>query len=1060
MILRNNNNLMFKILLNSDLNSVKENFKMFLNNYFYENILSNSNFNDEYLILICKLLKNEIFKMNNKNEKFLNEFSIVANILNGLIIKNEIKNYFNFILNDVFEFIENKSDEIKHLSFNINEINDEINKKIKNIENQLKKNKKNNNFDKNIIIDENGIFFDFLLNFNKNYNNDKNTAKLIIEKINNQNKIFNEKYKKDLNSKVLIEILNNNNNDNMKDFIYNQLNELKNDDKIFNSEIFNVINKFTNSDSILNFYQFYFFKIIEIIEKIINKLNENINLIPFSIKIICKIITELMKKKFIGISKIEINSFVAKFFFEILLNQFLSNPNYFCLYDDVIISNTNQQKINILILIINQLISGKFFNSNEFPHFSPFNSFFIEIMPKFFTFFDKLVDINLPDFIKNVISNDEEEIINNENNENNNENNENNNENNNNNNENNENNNENNNNENNNNINNSKIETITSKIETNTSKIETNTIETSTIKENTTKNIEYDYFKENPEETLYHKSICFNLTDLKTIFTIIKNNENKFFSNLNNNKSLENFYKTYQKLSQKIYWEEIINPLIKKDKTKNEISFILITKLDCNEYFNNLNNIKIINKCFSIKEEKINENDKNYENKNIFNNIIKIKNFLCKLLFNFQILKIKDFPETILNQTKLIIKEFKNYLNNENYDFDNKIFCEWHINSLLKMFNNFSNDFIENELYFSLNEEINNKINDYDFECLSLIFDRLNYAKKKIFILNENIKKLNEIQISKKILDFIENAKVEVEIKMKIDEKNKNFIIIIKNEKNKKNEKFKGEKIQCSTIFDFIKKFPNFNYYQQFQDLEIFKLVEEINLSNELNEYYKFCFSMLKKNKLFENIKNSDELEFINHKLQSIILTKIYDKIYPQEMCLEDIKIFQFCMKLNWIEYFHLLNKNNKIFDNFLPKIEFLFKNIENVKNPLKKCEIFSEINKIIYSNILFNANEKYNFDIDEKLPFFLYSIIKTKPIRIYSQIKFIDLFVDEEIKIKKGFGILIAILTCAIEKIKKFSFSDLNNVTENDFINNCNKMIANDNNNENNVNNDVSIIV
>ena len=189
MILRNNNNLMYKILLNSDLNSVKENIKMFLNNYFYENILSNSNFNDEYLILICKLLKNEIFKMNNKNEKILNEFSIVANILNGLIIKNEIKNYFNFILNDVFEFIENKSDEIKNLSFNINEINDEINKKIKNIENQLKKNKKNNNFDKNIIIDENGIFFDFLLNFNKNYNNDKNTAKLIIEKINNQNKI-------------------------------------------------------------------------------------------------------------------------------------------------------------------------------------------------------------------------------------------------------------------------------------------------------------------------------------------------------------------------------------------------------------------------------------------------------------------------------------------------------------------------------------------------------------------------------------------------------------------------------------------------------------------------------------------------------------------------------------------------------------------------------------------------------------------------------------------------------------------------------------------------------
>ena len=34
----------------------------------------------------------------------------------------------------------------------------------------------------------------------------------------------------------------------MKDFIYNQLNELKNDDKIFNNEIINIINNFINSE--------------------------------------------------------------------------------------------------------------------------------------------------------------------------------------------------------------------------------------------------------------------------------------------------------------------------------------------------------------------------------------------------------------------------------------------------------------------------------------------------------------------------------------------------------------------------------------------------------------------------------------------------------------------------------------------------------------------------------------------------------------------------------------------------------------------------------------------
>ena len=959
MILRNDNNLMFKILMNSEINSINDCFKSFLNDYFYENILSTSNFEDEYLIIICKLLKNEIFKINNKNENenFLNvNFSIVANILKGIFIKNDVKNYFNSILNDVFEFIENKSDEIKNLSFNINEINDNINNKIKEIEIQLKKNKKNK-INKEIIFDEeNGIFYDFLMNFYKNSNNNKISSKLIIEKIKNQNKIFDEKYNVNLNSKVLIEILNNTNNDNMKDFIYNQLNNLKNDDNIFiNSEFVDIINKSVHSKSVLNFYQFYFFTIIKIIEIIIDKLNENINLIPFSIKYICKIITELVKKKFIGITKIEINSFISKFFFEILFNEFLSNPKIFYFFDEIIISNSKLPKINIIIKILNQLISGKFYNSKEFPNFSPFNSFFIEIMPKFITFFDKLTEINLPNFIEKIINNEKNE---------------------------------------------------------------------------------YDFFKENSEEIINYKSVCFSLNDLNTIYNIIKINEEKIFDNMNNNKSLENFYKTYKKLSQKIYWDDYINPLIKDDLAKNKLSFFLITKMECNEYFNELNNIKMINKCFSIKEEKNIENN--------FNNIIKIKNFLCKLLFNFQLLKIKDFPEKIFNQTKLIINEFKKFLNYENYDFENKIFYEMNLNSLLKMIDNLPNETIENELYFSLADDIKNKMKNYDFDCLSLIFDRLKYAKKKIICLDDDFKKLNQNQKTKKIFDFVKNEKVEVEIKLKIDENNKNFVILYKNDKNKtKYEKFKGEKIHCSTIFDFITKFPNFNYYHQFQDLDIFNLVEEINLSKELKEYYNYCFSLIQKSKIFEKTKEN-EFEFINFKLKSFIISKLYDKIYPQEMYLEDIKIFQFCMKLNWIENFHLLKEKNKNFDEFLPKINFLFKKLEKIKIPSKKCEIINEIDKIIYLNILLNDPEN-DINIDEKLPFFLYAIIKTKPLRIFSQIKFIDLFIDEEIKDKKGFGMLIAILNCAIKKIKNFSFSDLNNVTEKEFVENCNKIIKND---------------
>ena len=323
-------------------------------------------------------------------------------------------------------------------------------------------------------------------------------------------------------------------------------------------------------------------------------------------------------------------------------------------------------------------------------------------------------------------------------------------------------------------------------------------------------------------------------------------------------------------------------------------------------------------------------------------------------------------------------------------------------------------------------------------------FRSIKIRQKKIICLDDDFKKLNQNQKTKKIFDFVKNEKVEVEIKLKIDENNKNFVILYKNDKNKtKYEKFKGEKIHCSTIFDFITKFPNFNYYHQFQDLDIFNLVEEINLSKELKEYYNYCFSLIQKSKIFEKTKEN-EFEFINFKLKSFIISKLYDKIYPQEMYLEDIKIFQFCMKLNWIENFHLLKEKNKNFDEFLPKINFLFKKLEKIKIPSKKCEIINEIDKIIYLNILLNDPEN-DINIDEKFPFFLYAIIKTKPLRIFSQIKFIDLFIDEEIKDKKGFGMLIAILNCAIKKIKNFSFSDLNNVTEKEFVENCNKIIKND---------------
>lgn len=84
------------------------------------------------------------------------------------------------------------------------------------------------------------------------------------------------------------------------------------------------------------------------------------------------------------------------------------------------------------------------------------------------------------------------------------------------------------------------------------------------------------------------------------------------------------------------------------------------------------------------------------------------------------------------------------------------------------MLNNLPVDYIENEynkLFNTLTFEINEKMNHYDFKNLSLIFDRLKYITKKILYSKSILNKLNEIEQYKKILDFIENEKVDTELK-------------------------------------------------------------------------------------------------------------------------------------------------------------------------------------------------------------------------------------------------------------------------------------------------------
>ena len=142
----------------------------------------------------------------------------------------------------------------------------------------------------------------------------------------------------------------------------------------------------------------------EIIKLFIN-LNNNIYLIPYSVKCICKIILILLKKKFPNINIIEQNTFISKFFFCKLFLPIFKNPGFEALINNFIISGTTIYNLNIISFIIEKFISGTLIKSEEENgDYIPFNMYFLEKMPDALEFFDNITKVKLPPFIEKLIN--------------------------------------------------------------------------------------------------------------------------------------------------------------------------------------------------------------------------------------------------------------------------------------------------------------------------------------------------------------------------------------------------------------------------------------------------------------------------------------------------------------------------------------------------------------------------------------------------------------------------------------------------------------------------------
>ena len=387
LILRKRHDLVFKIMVNSN-KSEYDTIASLLTNCFYENIFSSGFIENEFLILMYLSLKKAIDEKQNVSspEDFLKD-SINVSLFKCLLQKDDIRSYAGIIIKDVLDKLENECSNKEIICFNIEEI-------AKIIEESKKSDvKKTNTIKRTSPLT--------MSNSLANPNNDDDGVSLLVStniassfsQIGNKRvrrrEIKKDHYKdnfKNITKEELLQKEGTYTENGMKEYVKRQIQMYKKDDTIFqNLKLMSKMTEHGKGEIELKYRKNYNI-VAELFEKLFTNFQNNIKIIPYSIKCLCKIIANLIEKKYPNISVIEKNAYIGEFFFERILKPIFKAPDFNGILASVFISPNSRKNIILFQKLLKQLISGNFFNANDDMYYTLFNRFFLTMMPKVLSF--------------------------------------------------------------------------------------------------------------------------------------------------------------------------------------------------------------------------------------------------------------------------------------------------------------------------------------------------------------------------------------------------------------------------------------------------------------------------------------------------------------------------------------------------------------------------------------------------------------------------------------------------------------------------------------------------
>ena len=977
---------------------------------FYDNILIPNPEQEELLILCYLLLQKEINGMNNASvSSFLDESStFTGKFIKSFTKKTELKTFLSKTLGDLILEIDG---EDQLITLSPSSIKRSLNKKKEPVS-RMTYNKRLDDIDidldrtilKRNIPKINIVYKKPCLDLVEKDPDVEDSS--IIKSVQDDNDKRDKTYFYEINADYLNYLIGKESNQNQKEFYLKQLSRINKNQEIFtNEKLYNIIED-TGSDknNILKEFRKNFQFIQTKIDQIIQSLMDKLESIPYPVRCLCKVIYCLIDKKFPKISRYEKNAFIGEFIFGKCLLPILINSDINAVITTNILKAQTRNILKSIAKILIQINRGQLFDSIVDTGFTVFNHYILEVVPLLNTFYDKLIDVELPNVLDSLIKKE---------------------------------------------INKPVISSFKRARQLQKKKKGTTPEQSSTDDDYS---IEYDYFEENPDESINIQCTCFSIQDIVFLYQMIEPKIEQF-------KHLPK-YSFFRKTIEKI-GNEIPKLANESKTTQNKTSFFIIFKEFQNKNYDVLKD--------PIKYSMISEPGNSTDIAN------RIQFCIKTVLKGLNLINNKDYAYLNFATSNHQFFRALNYTLNEieddaDIEVSNQIPLKWYAQYMMNNKSSLPIEYKQNDyvqLYNSLLEE-ETKTLSFLKEHTSMVFAKngmnIRCAEKIIEKARRDAFRVDKIQRYMKMQKFAKKTTIEACItidKPELQKGDKDFPLagffhkLIGQEKTNEEEKkdsqssivvvdgkncihrkmmmlhqvtvqntdahsdqfnFKKDEHHASKIEEFIEKIIQYGRKGGYLEDDIKTGVVKHKMYKTLEDYLVLVKEGLSASKIFK--EDSDEQRNLTlNRIEDHIMKKIYHESFPSSPINEDITFHKITTELSDIKPDELGIK--KVSVNELNVAVKCISKLDSGQSVYEKLNCIASAYNTINNTLKFSSGKDDDGGAEDLAPIFQYLIIKAKPERFYSNINYIKSYLNPD-KCRGKFGFLLSQLDFAVEFITK----------------------------------------